>query len=416
MTRYSLLSLARNALTGHRRWAPAWRDAAPKPAYDVVIVGGGGHGLATAHYLASRYGVTNVAVLEKGWIGGGNTARNTTIVRSNYLLDDSAFLYEHSLKLWEGLTAELDFNVMFSQRGVVSLAHSAHELTALRQRDRVMRLNGIDSEMLDRAALRRLAPALDLSPTARFPVVGASIQRRGGIARHDAVAWGFARAADRRGVDIVQNCAVTGLRIENGRVTGVETTRGLIRAGKVGIAVAGHSGVLAAMAGLRLPIRSYTLQAFVSEPLKPVLDTVIVSNQVSCYVSQSDKGELVFGAARDNYSSYSQRGSLPILEDCVANLLQLFPAFSRVGVLRGWGGTVDVSPDLSPIIGPLPVEGLFINCGWGTGGFKATPGSGDVFAATIARGAPHPLAAPFGLDRFATGRLIDEAAAAGVSH
>ncbi|HWA50342.1 MAG TPA: sarcosine oxidase subunit beta family protein [Dongiaceae bacterium] len=413
---YSIFTLARNAFTYHENWTEAWRSPDPRPAYDVVIIGGGGHGLATAYYLAKEHGITNVAVIEKGWLGGGNTGRNTTVVRSNYLWDESAALYEFSLKLWEGLSQDLNYNVMFSQRGLISLAHSQHEMQAIRRRVYAIQLNGIDSEFLTPAELQAFCPIINIDPKARFPIVGASLQRRGGTARHDAVAWGFARAADSRGVDIIQNCEVTGLKIENGKVTGVETTRGFIGARKVGIAVAGHSGVVCAMAGFRLPVASHVLQALVSEPIKPVLNTVITSGLVHVYVSQSDKGELVLGAGIDPYNSYSQAGSQPITEGTLNALTQLFPIFSRLRMLRQWGGIVDTCPDASPIVGKTPVENLFLNCGWGTGGFKATPGSGFVYAHTIATGEPHPLAAPFSLERFSTGYLIDEHGASGVAH
>jgi sarcosine oxidase subunit beta len=414
--RFSIFSLARHALTGHRGWAPMWRKAAPKPRYSVVIIGGGGHGLATAYYLAKEHGIADVAVLEKGAIGLGNTGRNTTIIRSNYLWDESARIYEHSLKLWEGLSAELNFNVMLSQRGVLNLAHNEHDIREGRRRINANRLNGIDAEWLDAAALKRFCPILNLSADVRYPVLGATLQRRGGVARHDAVAWGFARAADALGVDIVENCEVTAIRTVRGRVTGIETSRGAISADKVAIVAAGHNSVIAAMAGVRLPLQSHPLQALVSEPVKPVLDCVVMSNAVHVYVSQSDKGELVMGAGIDAYNSYAQRGSFPVIEAQAAALVELFPTFSRLKMLRSWGGIVDVSPDASPIIGKLPVEGLYLNGGWGTGGFKATPGSGHVFAHTIARDEPHPLAAPFALDRFTTGALIDEHGAAGVAH
>ena len=413
---YSIFSLLRNALSHHQGWQEAWRSPDPRPEYDVVIIGGGGHGLATAYYLAKEHGITNVAVLEKGWLGGGNTGRNTPVVRSNSLWDESAHLYEFSLKLWEGLSQDLNYNVMFSQRGLVSLAHSQHEMQALRRRVYAIKLNGIDSEFLTPAQLKEWCPIIHVGRDARYPIVGASLQRRGGVARHDAVAWGFARAADARGVDIIQNCEVTGLKVENGRVTGVETTRGGIGAKKVAIAVAGHSSVLCGMAGFRLPISSHVLQAMVSEPIKPVLDTVITSGLVHVYVSQSDKGELVFGAGIDSYNSYSQAGSPPITEGMLNALTDLFPIFSRLRFLRQWGGIVDTCPDASPIVGKTPVENLFLNCGWGTGGFKATPGSGFVYAHTIATGEPHPLAAPFSLERFSTGYLIDEHGASGVAH
>ncbi len=414
--RYSIFSLARNALGYHRNWPRAWRSPEPRPSYDVAIVGGGGHGLATAYYLAREHGIHNVAVLEKGWLGGGNTGRNTTIIRSNYLWDESAHLYEKSLKLYEGLSRELNFNIMLSQRGVLNLAHNRHDLKELSRRVRAIRLNGIDSEILDPAGVKAEVPILNTSPSPRYPILGASLQRRGGIARHDAVAWGFARAADARGVDIVQNCEVTGIDVAGGRVTGLETTRGRIAAKKIGLVAAGHSSVLAAMAGLRLPIESHTLQAMVSEPIKPVLHSVVMSNAVHVYVSQSDKGELVIGAGMDGYNSYSQRGSFRIVEAQIGALVELFPIFSRLRMLRQWGGIVDVCPDASPIVGKTPVEGLYINCGWGTGGFKATPGSGWAFAHTIAQDRPHALNAPFALERFASGRLIDEHGAAAVAH
>ncbi len=393
-----------------------WRKAAPKPRYSVVIIGGGGHGLATAYYLAKEHGIDDVAVLEKSAIGLGNTGRNTTIIRSNYLWDESARIYEHSLKLWEGLSTELNFNVMLSQRGVLNLAHNEADIREGRRRVNANRLNGIDAEWLDTAAVKRFCPILNVSPDARYPVLGATLQRRGGVARHDAVAWGFARAADTRGVDIIENCEVIAIHTARGRVAGVETSKGDIAADKVAIVAAGHNSVVAAMAGVRLPLQSHPLQALVSEPVNPVLDCVVMSNAVHVYVSQSDKGELVMGAGIDAYNSYAQRGSFQVIEAQMAALLELFPIFSRLKMLRSWAGIVDVSPDASPIIGKLPVEGLYLNGGWGTGGFKATPGSGHVFAHTIARDEPHPLAAPFALDRFTTGALIDEHGAAGVAH
>ncbi|HLB06609.1 MAG TPA: sarcosine oxidase subunit beta family protein [Alphaproteobacteria bacterium] len=416
MARYSIFSLARNALSHHEQWPRLWRSPEPKPAYDVIIVGAGGHGLATAYYLAREHGITDVAVLEKGWLGGGNTGRNTTIIRSNYLWDESAHLYEHALKLWETLSQDLNFNVMVSQRGVLNLAHDLHDVREGRRRVHANRLNGIDAEWLTPAEIKAFCPILNLAPDARYPVLGATLQRRGGIARHDAVAWGFARACDTRGVDIIQNCEVTGILKEGGRVIGVETTKGRIRAKKIGLVAAGHSSVLAALAGLRLPIESHPLQALVSEPIKPVLHCVVMSGTVHVYVSQSDKGELVMGAGIDAFNSYAQRGSFPVIEHQMGACLELFPIFSRLAMMRTWGGIVDVCPDASPIIGKTPLQGLYINCGWGTGGFKATPGSGWVFAYTIAQDRPHPLNEAFGLERFTSGALIDEHGAAAVAH
>ena len=415
--RFSALSLARAALSGQQNWPRQWRAASPKPRYDAIIVGGGGHGLATAFYLASEHGLTNIAVVEKGWIGGGNTGRNTTIIRSNYLFDESAALYDHALKLWEGLSQALDYNVMFSPRGVLMLAHNVHDVQSAKRHIHANRLNGVDNEWLTPDQAKAFCPPLNISPNVRHPVLGGALQRRGGTARHDAVAWGYARAASALGVDIIENCQVTAIRrAATGEVEGVETTRGYIGAGRIGVVAAGSTSLVMAMAGVRMPLESFPLQALVSEPVKPVFPCVVMSNTVHGYISQSDKGELVIGAGTDQYTSYSQTGGAHILAQAVEAVCELFPIFNRMRMLRSWGGIVDVTPDRSPIIGLTPVPGLFVNCGWGTGGFKATPGSGNVFAATIAAGRPHPIAAPFALDRFTRGRLIDEAAAAAVAH
>ncbi|TLZ24726.1 MAG: sarcosine oxidase subunit beta family protein [Gammaproteobacteria bacterium] len=415
--RYSALALVRGALSAHRHWAPVWRSPEPKPSYDIVIVGGGGHGLATAYYLAKNHRITKVAVLERGWLGGGNTGRNTTIVRSNYLYPESARLYDFALKLYERLSRELNFNVMLSQRGLIDLAHSRHDLDSMARWVNAMHMNGVDAELLSREQVAEWLPLLDMSPDARYPVLGGFLQRRAGTARHDAVAWGYARAADALGVDIIQNCEVTGFRTgADGRVVGVETSRGRIQAERIGIAAAGHSSVLAKLAGFRLPVVSYALQAMVTEPLKPALDAVVLSPGTGAYLSQSDKGEMVIGAFLDLFPSYAQRGSFAVLQAIVAATLAMFPSFSRLRLMRQWAGIVDVVHDSSPIIGPTPIPGLYINCGWGTGGFKAIPAGGWTLAHVLATGRNHELAEPFQLERFTTGRLIDEAAAAGIAH
>ena len=408
MKRYSIFSLASQALHGHDGWPRAWRSPEPKKRYDAVVIGGGGHGLATAYYLAKEHGMRDVAVLEKGWLGGGNTGRNTTIVRSNYHLDANAHFYEYSLKLWERLSQELNFNVMYSARGVLNLVHTPADMDAAIRRGNAMRLNGIDAQFLTRDDIAARIPNLDCSTDARFPILGGLLQPRGGTVRHDAVAWGYARAADALGVDIVERCEVTGIRVEHGRVAGVRTTRGDIDTRKVGIAVAGHSSCVAAMAGIQLPIESHVLQAMVSEPVKPVLDTVVTSGAVHFYISQSDKGELVMGGDLDFYNSYAQRGNLPMIENVVAACCALFPSFGRLRLMRTWGGIMDMTMDGSPIIGKLPVAGLYMTGGWCYGGFKATPASGWVHAHTIAHDAPHPLNAAFTLERFGEGRTIDE--------
>jgi sarcosine oxidase subunit beta len=408
-SRYSIFSLARHALGGHRSWPPAWRSPEPKAAYDVVIVGGGGHGLAAAYYLAKNHGMTKVAVLEKGWLGGGNTARNTTIVRSDYLLPENADFMEFSLKLWEGLARELNFNLMLSQRGYIDLAHSDAQLEHFIRRGNAMRLRGIDARLLDRAALMAVVPGLDCRPDARYPVVGGLMQERGGTARHDAVAWSYARAADARGVDIVQNCEVTGILREGGRVVGVETARGRIAAGKVAVAVAGNSGRVAAMAGLKLPVETFSIQAFVSEPVKPVLDRVVNFGVGLGYLSQTDKGEIVIGGGIDAYNSYAQRGSFRPIEEAAARALCMFPALSRLRLLRAWGGIADISMDGMGINGKAPLEGLYLDAGWGYSGFKATPAAGWALAHVVATDQPHPVAAPLALTRFETGALLDEA-------
>ena len=416
MTPFSALSLLRQGLSGQRGWKPQWRKPEPKSYYDAIIVGGGGHGLGTAYYLAREHGLTNIAVLEKSWIGGGNTGRNTTIIRSNYLFAESAALYDHALKLWEGLSQALNYNMMFSQRGVLMLAHTVHDMQVSQRHVHANRAAGVDNEWLSPKEAQAFCPPLKIDDI-RYPVLGAALQRRGGTARHDAVAWGYARGADALGVDILENCEVTGIRLgPAGAIEGVDTTRGPIRTRRLGVVAAGHSSVIMKMAGVVLPLESYPLQALVSEPVKPVFPCVVMSNTIHAYISQSDKGELVIGAGTDAYTSYTQRGALHIPSHALEAICELFPMFRRLRMLRSWGGIVDVSPDRSPIIGKTPVPGLYVNCGWGTGGFKATPGSAHLFAWTMAHDEPHPINAPFTLERFRDGNLIDEAAAAAVAH
>jgi sarcosine oxidase subunit beta len=417
MQRFSAWSLLKQAFGSHGGWQPQWRRATPKSAYDAIVVGGGGHGLGTAYYLAAEHGLRNIALLEKGWIGGGNTGRNTTILRSNYLFDESARLYDHSLKMWRDLSQVLNYNVMYSPRGVLMLAHTVHDVQVLKRHIHANRCNGVDNEWLNPAEAKAFCPPLNIERNIRYPVMGGALQRRGGTARHDAVAWGYARAADALGVDIIENCEVTGMRRDaSGAMQGVETSLGYIASRKVGVVAAGNSSVVMAMAGVRLPLESFPLQALVSEPVKPVMPCVVMSNAIHAYVSQSDKGELVIGAGTDAYTSYTQRGALHVNMHTLAAICELFPQFRRMRMLRNWGGIVDVSPDRSPIIAKTPVPGLYVNCGWGTGGFKATPGSAHLFAWTMAHDEPHPINAPFTIERFREGRLIDEAAAAAVAH
>ncbi len=405
--KYSVFSLLKNAFSAHQNWAPAWRDAAPKPAYDVIIVGGGGHGLATAYYLAKEFGVKNIAVLEKGWLGSGNIGRNTTIIRSNYLLPGNNPFYELSMKLWEGLEQDFNFNAMVSQRGVLNLCHTDAQRDAFARRGNGMRIDGVDAELLDVHAVREMYPFFDYE-NPRFPIKGGLLQRRGGTVRHDAVAWGYARGADLRGVDIIQHCEVTGIDVVSGKVVGVQTSRGPIKCKKLGLATAGNSSETAAMAGLKLPIESHVLQAFVSEGLKPFIDGVVTFGAGHFYVSQSDKGGLVFGGDIDGYNSYARRGNLPMVEHVVEAGVAMIPSLARVRVLRSWGGIMDMSMDGSPIIDKTSVHGLYLNAGWCYGGFKATPASGFCFAHLMAKDEPKDEAAAYRMDRFERGYMIDE--------
>lgn len=411
---YSALSLLKNALTGHRDWPRAWRDPEPEKHYDVVIVGAGGHGLATAYHLAKYQGIRKVAVLEKGWLGGGNTGRNTQVSRSNYFYPESGAFYEHSLKLFENLSRELNFNVMFSQRGILALCHSRHEMELARRWANAIHLNGIDSKILGREDIKKRIPEINLD--CRYPVWGGFIQERGGISRHDAVAWGYARQASLAGVDIIQGCEVTGMATTDSRVQAVETTRGRISADRFALCVAGHSSQLAGMAGLRLPIHSIPLQAMVTEPVRPIFNTVMLSARIHVYVSQSDRGEIVTGGGADPYCSFAQRGSAHVHWDSYSAMVELLPIFGRLRMMRQWAGVCDMAPDCSPIVGKTLIENLYISTGWGTGGYKAIPAGGETLAHTIAHDQTHELLRPFGLDRFESGDLVDEGAAAGVAH
>ncbi len=413
---YSAFNILKEGLRGNTGWAPAWRSPDLKDEYDIVIIGAGGHGLATAYYLAKDHDVKNIAVIDKGWLGGGNTGRNTTVIRSNYFYPESAALYDLSVRMYERLSRELNYNVMFSQRGMLVLAHSEPEMEMAARSVNAMQLNDTDAELVGLDFVKKRAPILNTSRDARFPIHGAIWQKRAGTGRHDAVAWGYARGADRLGVDIIQNCEVTGFITEAGVCKGVETTQGPVRAARVGAAAAGHSSVLAGMAGFTLPIHSYALQAFVSEPMKPIIDTVAFSPAYGAYFSQSDKGGLVIGGGLDRVPSYGQRGNQPMQEAVLSGLVEMAPALAKVKLLRHWGGNVDVTPDSSPVIGPSGIDGLYINCGWGTGGFKAIPAGGYLFAHILATGQHHDISRPFDLSRFSTGALVDEAAASGIAH
>jgi sarcosine oxidase subunit beta len=416
MQRYSLASLAWRGLQKNAGWRAAWREPRLKPSYDVVIIGGGGHGLATAYYLAKNHGVTNVVVLEKGWLGGGNTGRNTTVVRSDYMFPESAALYDLALRLYEGAARALNFNIMLSQRGYMTLIPSQHQLESARHKVNWLACNGVDGEIIERDEVQRMVPLLNTGVSSRNPVRGAFLQRRGGTIRHDAVAWAYARAASDRGVDIVQNCEVLGFEKNNGHITAIKTSRGRIACVTVGMAVAGHSSVIAEMAGFRLPVTSHCLQAMVSEPIRPVLAHMVLSPATGVYINQTQKGELVMGSVLDLYNSYGQRGTFCTIERTITSVVEMFPVFAQTRLMRHWAGIVDVVPDSSPILGPTPINNLHINCGWGTGGFKAIPAGGTLLAHSLATGKPHPLAQKFGLDRFRSNRLIDEGAAAGIAH
>jgi len=413
---YSFLTLVKRAMGGQRGWPQAWRSPDPKRHYDVVIIGGGGHGLATAYYLAKEHGVRNVAILEKGWIGGGNTGRNTTMVRSDYMFPESAAVYDFALRLYEGLARDVNFNIMLSQRGWLTLIHDRHQLESARHKANWLNCNGVDGELIDQDEVRRMLPHLNMDGNPRYPVIGAFLQKRGGTIRHDAVTWGYARAADRLGVDIIQNCEVQGFSKTGDTITGIITTRGRIACDRLGLAVAGHSSVLASMAGFALPVTSHALQAMVSEPIKPILHHAVISPNTGIYINQTQKGEMVMGGVLDLYHSYAQRGNYPTIEKVLTAVVEMFPLYKELRLMRHWAGIVDIVPDSSPIIGPTPVENLFINCGWGTGGFKAIPAGGFLLAHSLGTGHTHPLAEKFGLDRFLSNRLVDEGAAAGIAH